>query len=306
MMSNASTTDNILMIRPANFGLNTETAENNTFQSVDDNIDINTIKNEALKEFDAVVKELKYHDINVLVVEDTKNPVKTDAIFPNNWISTHEGKIIVSYPMWSENRRLELREDIVELLQEKYGFDKRYGFEYLVKDSQFLEGTGSMILDRSNKMIFASLSPRTHIKALEKFAVILGYQKMIFHSWHKGSLIYHTNVMMSVADKYAIVCLDSIHDELESKAVKEKLTQLNKQIIEISISQMEDFCANVIQLQSRIGEKYLVMSDRAYNSFTALQIDNILSFNKIIKMPVPIIEKYGGGGIRCMICEIFL
>lgn len=305
-MSRKSTTHTILMIRPANFGFNTETAGNNTFQSVEENINTAEIRKMALAEFDAVVKELASYDIDVVVIDDTRKPVKTDAVFPNNWLSTHEDGVVVTYPMWSENRRLELREDIVNKLKSDYNFTKRYGFEYLIDDAQFLEGTGSMILDRANKVIYASLSPRTHIKALEKFAVIMGFRKHIFHSWHKDKLIYHTNVMMSVADQYAVVCLDSIKDEEERNEIVETLNNYNKEIIDISISQMENFCANVLQLQSRIGERYLVMSDTAYNSFSAAQLDKILSFNKIIMVSIPTIEKYGGGGVRCMICELFL
>ena len=304
-MSRRSTTDTILMIRPANFGYNAETADNNTFQSFDDSLSASEIHKKALEEFDRVVVEIRAHDIDVIVIEDSKSPVKTDAIFPNNWLSTHEGGILVTYPMWSKNRRQELREDIIELLKSEYHFNKRYGFEYLVDDEQYLEGTGSMVLDRANKVIFASLSPRTHIKALEKFAIIMGYRKYIFHSRHKDTLIYHTNVMMTVADRYVIICLESIIDEFERKELLDVFKALEKEVIEISLVQMEKFAANAIQLQSQMGEKYLILSDTAYHSFTAAQLDRILFYNKIIKLSIPIIEKYGGGGIRCMICELY-
>jgi len=250
--------------------------------------------------------ELERHDINVIVIKDTKVPLTPDAVFPNNWISSHSQGCLITYPMKAESRRLERREDVVDKLTESFGYKKRYGFEYHEESEIYLEGTGSMVLDRVNKIAYAGLSARTDIKILEKFTVLLGYEKIIFHSTDKdNNSIYHTNVMMAMGDDYVIICLDTIKDPKERALVTVTLENSGKQIIEISHDQMNSFAGNMLQVRSKMGEPYLIMSKAAFNSLNITQIDQISSYNKIIQIPIPTIEKYGGGSVRCMIMEVF-
>ncbi len=298
-------TDSVLMIKPKNFGFNTQTAKNNSFQNKDIGLSAKQISSKALKEFNSVVSELKRHDIEVHVIDDTSSPIKTDAIFPNNWFSTHQGKYIVTYPLWSKSRRKERRKDIIERLINEFGFSKRYAFEYLEDEDQFLEGTGSMVLDRENKIAYASLSSRTDIRVLEKFAVVMEYRKIIFHATDSGVPIYHTNVLMSVCDNYAIICLETIEDEIERKNLSDSILRSGKEIINITKKQMHLFAANCLQLKSKLGQSYLVLSQSAYDSLSAKQLDQIKSHNNIIRVSIPTIQSIGGGGVRCMIVELF-
>jgi len=299
-------TDTILMIRPKNFGSNPETLSDNHFQAEINANQQNKVINQAITEFDSMVTTLREHDIDVLVIEDTDAPVRPDAIFPNNWFTTHEDGVVITYPMKSQNRRMERREDIIDGLKEQYNLGKRYGFEYLEDKEQYLEGTGSMILDRVNKVVYAGLSLRTDIRVLEKFCVLLGYKKIIFHPFdEQGKSIYHTNVMMTMGDRYVILCTESITNDEERTELLAQLKADNKDIIDISYDQMNAFAGNMLQLRTKLGEFVLVMSHSAYNSLTADQIDRISAYNKIIQIPIPTIEKYGGGSVRCMIAEIF-
>lgn len=299
-------TDKILMVRPKHFGSNPDTIGDNHFQAEMQSDEVKSISEKALLEFDSMVAELTRHDIEVIVIEDTDTPIKPDAIFPNNWFSTHSNGSIITYPMKADSRQKERREDIVEQLTESYGYKKRYGFEYHEADDQYLEGTGSMVLDRENKVIYAGLSQRTEIKVLEKFAVLLAYEKIIFHPKDRnGKAIYHTNVMMAMGSDYVIICSDSIPDETEQKEVLNKLKSCNKEVINISLKQMDSFAGNMLQVKSKLGQPYLIMSQTAFKSLSIDQIDRINSYNKIIQIPIPIIEKYGGGSVRCMMAEIF-
>ncbi len=294
------------MVRPKNFGYNAETAENNAFQSSEGANEVDRIKQSALEEFDNMVKTLERHDIKVIVVEDTETPLKSDAVFPNNWFSTHSNGNIITYPMNAESRRAERREDIVDKLTLDYGYKKRYGFEYLEEDEQFLEGTGSMILDRDNRVVYACISPRTDIKALDKFAVLQNFEKIIFHATDgEGQLIYHTNVMMALGIDFVVICMDSIQDSTEKESVLDKLNATGKELIDISIEQMNHFAGNMLQVRSQLGEPYLIMSQEAYDSLTGAQLEQIAKRTKYISIPIPVIEKYGGGSVRCMMAEIF-
>lgn len=294
------------MIRPKHFGYNPETAVNNAFQSIDGSENIDQIKKEALIEFDNMVSVLKDHDIDVLVFEDTENPIKPDSVFPNNWFTTHSDGKIVTFPMNAVSRRSERREDIVDQLQKDYNFKKRYGFEYLEEEEQFLEGTGSMILDRDNRIIYACLSPRTDIRTLEKFAVLINYNKIIFHSFDENDLlIYHTNVMMAMGKEFVVICLDSIKDPDEQDQLIRSFSQSNKHVINISIEQMNQFAGNMLQVKSKLGQPYLIMSQAAYDSLNIEQVNDLQRFTKLLSIPIPVIEKFGGGSVRCMIAEIF-
>jgi len=299
-------TDTLLLVRPSNFGYNKETAENNSFQVKEGAEHVIDIKTAAINEFDSMVVTLKSYDIEVIVIQDTDQPAKPDAVFPNNWFTTHASGPIITYPMNAESRRPERREDIIDTLTERFGYNKRYGFEYLEEDQQFLEATGSMILDRDNKIVYASLSPRTDIRVLEKFAVLLNYQKVIFHAYDASDvLIYHTNVMMALGTSFVIICLDSIKDESEKKNLLQMFDKTNKQVIPISVDQMDQFAGNMLQVKSKLGEKYLLMSTSAYTSLNEDQVDEISKYSKILHMPIPTIEKYGGGSVRCMIAEVY-
>jgi len=299
-------TDTILMVRPKNFGSNPDTLTDNHFQTKVHNEMQEAVKTKAIEEFDNMVTALRSNDVEVIVIEDTVSPARPDAIFPNNWFSTHASGSIVTYPMKPESRRLERREDVVEKLVDKYKLKKRYGFEYLESEDQYLEGTGSMVLDRENKIVYAGLSLRTDIRVLEKFAVLLGYQKIIFHALDQnGQSIYHTNVMMTMGHSFVILCTSAIPNNEEREELLEALKSTDKVVIDISFDQMNAFAGNMLQVKSKLGELFLVMSSTAYNSLTAQQIDTITTHNKILQIPIPTIEKHGGGGVRCMMAEIF-
>ena len=299
-------TDTVLMVRPKNFGFNTETALSNAFQSKEGSENGDKIAKDALIEFDYMVNTLRSHDIDIVVIEDTETPIKPDSVFPNNWFTTHEEGKIITFPLTAVSRRAERREDIVEKLQNDYGFDKRYGFEYLEKEEQYLEGTGSMILDRDNRIIYACLSPRTDIRVLEKYAVLINYQKLIFHSFDQNEQpIYHTNVMMAMGKDFVVICLDSITDPDEHDELIRAFSQTDKHVINITMAQMNQFAGNMLQVKSKLGEPYLIMSKSAYDSLNIGQIDDLQRFTKILSIPIPIIEKYGGGSVRCMMAEVY-
>ena len=301
------TTNTILMIRPANFGFNAETAVNNAFQTDDSSLSPEEIQQQALLEFDKMVEQLSHYDIDVMVVEDTKTPVKTDALFPNNWLSSHEGGYIVTYPMFSPNRREERREEIIDQVTEAFVVNKRYSFDYYEEKNQFLEGTGSMILDRERNKIYACLSERTNIKVLEKFAVLSNYSKMIFHATDpEGLPIYHTNVIMTLGKEFAVICLECVRDLDEKKALIKSLEADNKEIIDITFDQVKAFAGNMLELQKQDGSTLVVMSEQAFQSLEPEQINQIKSKGDFMYASIPTIEKYGGGSVRCMIAEVFL
>ncbi len=299
-------TDHIIMIRPKHFGYNSETAGNNTFQNDDQSLTSEQIAAKALKEFDAFVLLLQENGIHIDVIEDTDKPVKPDAIFPNNWFSTHGDGAFITYPMRSKVRRLERREDIIEEISRLYGVVKRYSFEVFEEQDQFLEGTGSLVLDREHRLAYACISPRTDVELLDKFCILRGYTARTFHAMYDDVAVYHTNVVMSLATTYVVICLECIPDEKEREMLQNSFKHSNKEIIEISTKQMAAFAGNMIQLQSRFGDAICVMSEQAYKSLNKDQIAAIEKHNRILSSPVYTIEKYGGGSARCMIAENFL
>lgn len=299
-------TDKIMMIRPASFQFNEETAANNAFQTAGD-YDNEAIKAKAIEEFDAMVALLRSKGITVEVIQDTEEPAKPDAIFPNNWISFHENGTVVTYPMYAENRRIERREDIIDTLAEKYKVEKRYTFDYYEEENKFLEGTGSMLFDRENEIVYACLSPRTDIEVLEKYSVLMGARKIAFRSVDReGQDIYHTNVMMALGVDFCVICLDSIQNEREKNEVLEALEDTGKKIIDITYDQMENFAGNMLQVQNAEGERYLVLSQAAYDSLTEDQITTLSAMTNILPIPITTIETLGGGSVRCMMAEVFL
>lgn len=300
-------TDTLFMVRPAHFGYNVETAENNSFQSNEGTMTVEEIEEAAKDEFDNFVSILRSHRIEVLVYDDTTNPVKTDAIFPNNWITTHSSGVLITYPMFSENRRAERRDDIIEDLKNKFEYHRQYFFEHYESKGKFLEGTGSMILDRENKVAYACLSERTNVEILEKFSVVMSYRKIFFHSVDdKNEPIYHTNVMMTLGVNFCVICLETIHDKTEKEVILNQLKETNKEIIEISMQQMNGFAGNMLQVKNDMGEKFLIMSEQAKRSLESSQIERIEQHCSIIYAPLYTIEKYGGGSARCMLAEVFV
>jgi hypothetical protein len=302
-------TNHIMMIRPANFGFNEQTAENNAFQSRDQINDIQSLKEFARSEFDNMVTILRSKGIQVHVIEDSEYPVKPDAVFPNNWISFHENGTIITYPMFAPNRRIERREDIIETLAQKFKINNRYSFEFYENEDEplFLEGTGSMIFDRQNGIVYACLSQRTDATLLDKFNVLMGTKSCVFKSVDRHDMeIYHTNVMMALGKDFVVICLKSIPDEESQKKLLDFFMQSGKEVIDITIKQMESFAGNMLEVISNEGNRYLCMSQTAYDSLDKEQIEKLSFHTNLLPIPIPTIEKYGGGSVRCMMAEIFL
>lgn len=304
------TTSSILMVRPANFGFNPETASNNFYQKKDER-DAQEINAVAQKEFDGFVELLQQAGVNVIVVDDTAEPFKTDAVFPNNWFSTHEDGRLILYPMFSSNRRLERRKDIIELLMQKgFKISEIIDLSFFEKDNLFLEGTGSLVLDRINKIAYACRSVRTHEVPLEYFSRLLDYQIVDFDAVQQVngvySSIYHTNVMMHVGSELAVVCLDSIPLASDKLKVQEALEKTGKKIIPITAKQKFGFAGNMLEVRNASGQKYTVMSESAFKSLSKVQLQTIKRYTDIIVPKIPTIEKLGGGSARCMMEEIFL
>ena len=300
-------TNNVLMIRPARFGFNPETAQNNTFQRPPSEDKTKEIRWQAITEFDNLVAALQNAGVNVVVAEDTEMPNKPDAVFPNNWISFHEDGSLITYPMYAPLRRNERREDIIAMIEEKYLVKKRYSFEQYEAKDLFLEGTGSMVLDRVNKLCYACLSERTDVSLLNKFCLLKQYEMIKFKaSDANGVPIYHTNVMMALGRKFAVLCLEAIESEEDRLAVTNNLKRTQKEIIEITRAQMNAFAGNMLQLASLDGDSVIVMSSRAYENLKNDQIEKLKRYSRIVHSDISTIEDHGGGSARCMIAEIFL
>lgn len=300
----------ILMVRPANFGFNPETAGNNFYQK-EDARSSEEIQQLALAEFESCLALLKDQGVEVLVIEDSGTPVKTDAIFPNNWISTHSDGKAILYPMFSPNRRLERRKEILEqLLDLGFGISEIIDLSFFEENGQFLEGTGSMVFDHQAKVIFACFSERTHPVPLAYAGNLLGYQVVSFEAAQEvdGKLasIYHTNVMMHVGTDFAVVCLDSIVKAADRQKVKDTLIRSGKKVIPITIRQKFQFAGNMLEVSNVGGEKFTVMSQSALDSLNVGQIQQIEKYTTIISPAIPTIEKLGGGSVRCMMAEVFL
>lgn len=304
-MQTAST---VLMVEPIAFGYNAQTAENNYFQVEQKDADIQT---NALEEFNNFANKLKSKGINVISVKDTLEPHSPDSIFPNNWVSFHNDGKVVLYPMFAPNRRVERRADILEILKDN-GFEitEIDDLSHFEDQEKFLEGTGSMIFDHDHKIAYGSVSLRLDEELFRQFCTKFGFRPVVFHSYQNAGdqrlPIYHTNVMMCVADKFVVICLDCIDDELEREKVQEVIKSTQKEIIEISEDQMQQFAGNMLQVQNEAGEKFLVMSESAYRSLTAQQISAIEKYCEIIYSDLNTIETNGGGSARCMLAEVFL
>src|ERR1700754_105244 len=299
------TTSHLLMIRPVNFSFNAETAVNNAFQSAAAND--NDAQKKALEEFEGFAALLKNNGVDVTVIDDTPDPYTPDSIFPNNWVSFHGDGTVCLYPMYAQNRRLERKPEVLQQISRKFDVRATLDFSGYEQQGLFLEGTGSMVLDRDKKIAYAGLSPRTDQSVLLDFCNRMGYTPKSFTAVDgKGSSIYHTNVVMCVADRYAVVCLSSIPDPIERENLVGTISKSGKDIVDISLSQLNQFAGNMLQVQNDKGEKFLVMSSQAYASLEPEQISRLTSFNRILHAPLTTIETNGGGSARCMLAEIFL
>jgi hypothetical protein len=298
------TTSHLLMIRPVNFSFNAATAVNNAFQVP---VSDDKTQEKALAEFEGFVKVLRDNGVDVTVINDTPEPYTPDSIFPNNWVSFHQEGVVCLYPMYAVNRRQERKPGVLQELGRKFDLSATLDFSPYEKEGLFLEGTGSMVLDRDNKIAYACLSPRTDKKVLQDFCTRMGYKPVVFTSVDgKGRPIYHTNVMMCVADTYVVVCLDSVSAAGEREMLSTTIIQSGKEIIAITAEQMNEFAGNMLQVHNADGERLLVMSSRAYQSLTAVQVERLSAFNRIVHAPLTTIETNGGGSARCMLAEIHL
>lgn len=300
-------TDTLLMIRPASFRMNEETSVNNYYQRKSAGTDREVLL-AAQNEFDALVSAVRDKGIDVCVVEDREEENTPDALFPNNWISFHSDGSIVLYPMFAKNRQREVRRDIVADFQ-SMGFDSTIDLTPYAANGTFLEGTGSIVLDRANNVAYCARSPRADETLLKEFCATQGLEPVVFNSYQtvngQRELIYHTNVMMSVGEKVAVVCLASIDDLQERSAVTEKLRATQKEIVEISEEQVSQFAGNILQVTNVQGDVFFVMSDSARNAFTASQREVLLRHGEIISSDLSTIETNGGGSARCMLAEVF-
>ncbi|MDZ4794707.1 MAG: arginine deiminase-related protein [Bacteroidota bacterium] len=306
----------ILMVRPAAFGFNEETAANNYFQS---NPDISKedpiaigLQQRALTEFDLMVQTLRSHDINVLVIEDTKEPAKPDAIFPNNWLSTSPNGMVAVFPMYAPSRRIEKRNEILEQLAAAFIIRDVQDWSEYEAEGRFLEGTGSMVIDHDNNMIYACVSERTSLSVLEKYAATNGYQAIVFLATDKNGMpVYHTNVVMALGESFCVLCEDAIEEEWELIAVRQLLESTNHSIIAITREQMHCFAGNMLEVKSTPssgsgGENFLVLSQTAFNSLRKEQKQMLEAYATLLPIAVPTIEEVEGGSVRCMMAEVFL
>jgi len=305
------TTNTILMVRPVAFRMNEQTAVNNYYQKVIDNLLPNTVNTKAQEEFDAYVEKLKAVGINVIVIQDTLEPDTPDSIFPNNWISFHQSGDVALYPMFAENRRLERREDVLTQLEE-HGFVIENVVDYTEAEQEgvFLEGTGSLVLDRSNEKAYCALSPRADEDLFIEFCEDFEYTPVVFNAFQtvngERKAIYHTNVMMCVAETFAVICADCIDDKKERKAVLENLREDGKEIILITEEQVNQFAGNMLQVRGANDTLYLIMSQAARNVLTPKQVEMIERHCAILSSSLDTIEVCGGGSARCMMAEVFL
>jgi len=303
--AHAQSTDSVLMIRPGRFYPNPETAADNAFQR-DANRDLDALTLVARNEFDAAVQMLRTAGVNVHVFEDTAEPEKPDAVFPNNWMSTHHDGRIALFPMYSPLRRRERRQDIVEELRKHYRVTEVIDYSAFEDEGCCLEGTGSLVLDHLNRFAYVSLSNRSNPKVIRRFADDFSYEPVIFTSiGSNGQSLYHTNVMMCIGTAFAMVGLDMIPNKAERQQVRSRLEKTGKEIVELSADQIANFAGNAIELQNKTGDKLLVLSSRAGGALTEDQRERLSRYARLVPLELPTIE-LGGGSARCMTATIHL
>ena len=296
-------TSTVLMIRPASFKYNEQTAANNFFQQKDQPP---SIQEQAVKEHDAMAELLRSNGVEVIVIVDTHSPVKPDALFPNNWFACSD-KHITLFPMHAPNRRMERRQDIIDVIQHKTGTKMIHDLSAYEENSQFLEGTGSMVCDHVYKIVYACLSARTNEQLVKEYAVLIGYTYRIFIAADEnGREIYHTNVMMCIGEKFAVLCADAITHSSEKQDIIQSMENTGHEVILISLQQMSCFAGNMLQVLNKDGEPLLVMSRTAALSLSGSQFTILKKYAKPLIADVSAIEKAGGGSVRCMLAEIFI
>lgn len=293
-----------MLVKPANFLFNIQTGTSNAFQQ---NIKDEGIKERVEKEFDNFAKTLTDAGVNVVVFEDTEMPIKPDAIFPNNWVSFHADGTVILYPMHAENRQFERRSDIIDSLKKNFTISKIIDLSHYEKEGKYLEGTGSIIFDHKNKIAYACISPRTDKSLLIDVCSILNYQPISFSSVDENAIeIYHTNVMMCVGDKFAVICLESIPSAAERMMIKDSLEGTGHSIVDISFAQMNSFAGNMLEVEGEDEQRKLVMSMSAFKSLNKAQKLELEKHCQLLPLEINTIETIGGGSARCMIAEIFL
>ncbi|HKR04998.1 MAG TPA: arginine deiminase-related protein [Bacteroidia bacterium] len=298
----------VLMIRPKHFGFNPQTAETNIFQVKTDANQV-SLNETAVAEFDNFVSLLHKYDVEVIVVEDQDEHKTPDSVFPNNWFTTHHDGMMVYYVMYAPVRNLEIRNDLIDILTERNFKIKGVLDLYDEEDErpgQFLEGTGSFVFDHINKIAYANISSRTHLELAGKTSEFLGYVFFPFVSLVDKREVYHTNVMLTVSENFAVVCLDCLADDEKKKMLKDKLITTGHEPVIISIEQMKKFAGNMLSVKNKKGELITVMSQTAFDALDESQLEIILKYSKILPVSIPIIETVGGGSVRCMMAEIFL
>jgi hypothetical protein len=295
----------VLMVRPAAFGFNSETAESNSFQR-ELKLSNEEILAQALIEFDGAVDLMRNHGIDVYVVEDSLIPTKPDAIFPNNWISFHENKTLVLYPMEAMNRRCERRLEVVLQIQQEFNYTNVIDLSHFELQGKFLEGTGSIVFDHQSKVAFAVISSRTNEDVLKELCQRIGYKPFVFRAFDSnGHPVYHTNVVMCMGDDFVVICLKAIADEESRADLLKEFAQLGKEVLEISLEQMNRFAGNMLLLKDRHGKNKLVLSETAFQSLPEAQVSYLKSRAELIRFQIPTIELIGGGSARCMLAEVF-
>lgn len=299
------TSDTILMVRPACFQFNVQTAESNAFQKHLSGVSAEEIQAKAQAEFDAFVAKLSEKGVNVIVIQDTAEPVKPDAVFPNNWISFDENGIAYLYPMFTPNRRLERRKEVIDEVRKHFYVREVRDISGYEDEGKILEGTGSIVFDHQFKIAYACTSPRTDKRLFEKYCQQIGYKPISFLSLDENEQeIYHTNVVMCVGEGFSVICLNSIISGYDRRHVM-RMLQKNGDIVAITHEQMAQFAGNMLQVHNQEGKKYLVMSQTAYNALTQPQIEQLSKHTEILPVAIPTIETLGGGSARCMMAEVF-
>lgn len=301
------------MIRPVRFGFNEQTADSNAFQDASlanlpsAGTPADSAQAQAQQEFDEMVRQLRAAGVDVTVYNDTPEPHTPDSIFPNNWVSFHYSGTVVLYPMQAENRRAERRTDLIDDLAQRFHVSRVIDLTHFEAENKYLEGTGSLVLDRMSRVAFACLSVRTNPDVIAEFSERTGYKTVLFHAVDQhGKPIYHTNVVMCIGDTFAVVCLQAIPDLDERLMIRQELERLNKRVIEITMEQMNAFAGNMLLVKTTKGKKLLVMSKQAHNSLTDKQIDILDDYAAIQSFDLSAIEANGGGSARCMMAEVHL
>ncbi|HMV09955.1 MAG TPA: arginine deiminase-related protein [Cyclobacteriaceae bacterium] len=295
----------LVMVRPKAFGFNPQTADTNAFQHASNEVP-ESIQEKALQEFEKMVDLLRSNDIEVIVVDDSVQPAKPDAVFPNNWISFHPDGTVVLYPMLAENRRAERANPVLESVRQQFRILDAVDLTAYEKQNKFLEGTGSVVFDYVNKIAYAARSPRTDETVLNDLVNKLAFKPIVFDAVdEQGQAIYHTNVLMCIGTGFVVLCLDAIQNDDDQERLLDSFASTHHKVIAISFAQMKQFAGNMFEVMSKSGEPFILMSQRAYHSLLPGQLDALTSFADPIPVDIPTIEDHGGGSVRCMVAGIF-